>query len=362
MARLRFKIIIKIILIILSVITLIISGIVIWYKTLPANEIIVNQKHINTFCDFDGVLYQDSDKGIYKKEPNCAPEHVIDYKGWKAVEFSYTDKKIYICEKSDSGTVIIPYDLSGNPDGEPVILPYDDLGVLTIENNLVTALNADDELIHFDMNEPSKYSKLDKLEYEDRNIHYIGDNDNVYNVYEEPWCDFIGKKGKCIYYSERNYSPYITRMNLEDNSKSVCDLRYHCSGCFMFATLNNDTITAVYMSSSTFPFQMINIAPEDQRLKYHNYDTCVKIDPDTLEVLDKRSFRRYERIIYADDNKVLTFYKGKLITYSADNWEKLSSEKRYNKKHSYSFSIYDEHIFVYDDTTGEMIDRIQIDD
>ena len=50
--------------------------------------------------------------------------------------------------------------------------------------------------------------------------------------------------------------------------------------------------------------------------------------------------------------------KGKLITYSADNWEKISSEKRYNKNHSYSFSIYDEHIFVYDKTTGEMVDRI----
>lgn len=55
----------------------------------------------------------------------------------------------------------------------------------------------------------------------------------------------------------------------------------------------------------------------------------------------------------------LAFYKEKLVTYSADNWEKISSEKRYNKKHSYSFAIYDEHIFVYDKTAGEMVDRIE---
>ena len=365
MERPRFKIILKaIIIIIISAIALIIFSIVIWYKTLPENEIRVHNSHYSSdHFDNDGAFYYSGHNGFYKKtEPNVEDELIIDINmEEKTAIFSYADKKIYICEKSDSGKVITPYDLSGNPDGEPVVLPYDDLSILKIENGLVTALNSDDELIRFDINEPSKYSTIDKLEYEDSDIYYLGDNDNTY-VSNLRFGDYIGRIGKIIYYYPAYDRQEINVINLEDNSKSVYDLDEYCYGWFTFATFNGDVITIASISASQFFIHTLSVPPIDQELKHHDYDTCYKIDPDTLEVLDTHKFRKYERIIYADDKKVLTFYKGKLITYSADSWEQISSEKRYNKKHSYSFSIYDEHIFVYDDTTGEMIDKISVKD
>lgn len=101
---------------------------------------------------------------------------------------------------------------------------------------------------------------------------------------------------------------------------------------------------------------------EMKNIKYHSGDCIQIIDAETLDISKEYSTRKYERIIYADSKKAITYYKGEYLTYSLDNWEITNKQKaeEINSSGRYTFEICGEYVFVFDNSTGELINTIPV--
>jgi len=102
-----------------------------------------------------------------------------------------------------------------------------------------------------------------------------------------------------------------------------------------------------------------NISDE---MKRHMYDYLLIFDTDTLELKSGRKTKTFERIIYADAEKAITYYKGNYITYSISDWKRIGKTAADEIKEggSYTFELCREYVFVFDDNSGECINRIAI--
>ena len=96
------------------------------------------------------------------------------------------------------------------------------------------------------------------------------------------------------------------------------------------------------------------------KLKYHRYDAYAVINLKTGKVVKKHKFDTYERIIFINDEKIITYKDGKYIEYSADSFKKISEQDASEIKADgrYIFYSHNNYIFIFDDNTGEMINRI----
>lgn len=97
-------------------------------------------------------------------------------------------------------------------------------------------------------------------------------------------------------------------------------------------------------------------------LKNHRWDCVNVIDSETFEFISSNKTKKYERIIYADENKAITFYSGNYLTYSLEDWEVIDKQKADEIKDggSYTFETCGEYIFVFDDDTGELLNTISV--
>ena len=97
-------------------------------------------------------------------------------------------------------------------------------------------------------------------------------------------------------------------------------------------------------------------------MKRHMNDYLLIFDTDTLELKSGRKTRTFERIIYADAEKAITYYKGNYITYSISDWKRIGKTAADEIKEggSYTFELCGEYVFVFDDNSGECINRIAI--
>ena len=70
-----------------------------------------------------------------------------------------------------------------------------------------------------------------------------------------------------------------------------------------------------------------------------------------------------EKVIYLDNKKAITYYKKKYIFYSIDSWKKIKSIDADEIKNYgfYTFESCGDYIFIFDDNTGGLINRISID-
>ncbi len=109
------------------------------------------------------------------------------------------------------------------------------------------------------------------------------------------------------------------------------------------------------------PFSMKGDHHYLPELEYHYHDTYVKINTNDFKV-QRHKTRKFERIIYVSDNKVVTYYNGKYLTYSTDDWKVTDEKKADEIKNGgkYTFEACGEYVFVFDDDTGECINRVEI--
>lgn len=78
----------------------------------------------------------------------------------------------------------------------------------------------------------------------------------------------------------------------------------------------------------------------------------------------ERNTKTFERILYADSQKVITYYKEKYLTYSLEDWIIISTQTadEIKKGGSYIFEISGDYIFVFDNNSGELLNKISIID
>ncbi|WP_297960869.1 hypothetical protein [uncultured Ruminococcus sp.] len=98
-------------------------------------------------------------------------------------------------------------------------------------------------------------------------------------------------------------------------------------------------------------------------VKEHISDIIAVIDANDMRIEKEYKTKKGERILYADTEKAVTYYRGKYITYSTKNWKKIDSHKasEIKKDGSYTFETCGNYIFVFDDNTGKVINKISIE-
>lgn len=77
---------------------------------------------------------------------------------------------------------------------------------------------------------------------------------------------------------------------------------------------------------------------------------------------EEKKTKNHERIIYANSQKAITYYKGKYLTYSLEDWSliKKQSVDEIKEGGSYTFESCGDYIFVFDNNSGELLNTINI--
>ena len=78
----------------------------------------------------------------------------------------------------------------------------------------------------------------------------------------------------------------------------------------------------------------------------------------------ERNTKTFERILYADNKKAITYYNGKYLTYSLDDWRIIASQEavEIQNRGSYTFETCGDYIFIFDSNSDELLNRISIID
>lgn len=149
----------------------------------------------------------------------------------------------------------------------------------------------------------------------------------------------------------------LTKSKIPYNSKIK-----NCEIQLSYVDKSVDNFILVGNSASPFFMEGGDFNSSNQ-LKYHNHDTLTIFNSENLNIIKEKSFKTFERILYVDNEKAITYYNGKYLFYDSDNWDlicKLSADEIKNGG-SYTFETCGDYIFVFDDNTGELINRISID-
>ncbi len=96
---------------------------------------------------------------------------------------------------------------------------------------------------------------------------------------------------------------------------------------------------------------------------YKLHDFITILDADTEEIVYEHKTRINEIVVYADAEKAVTYYHGKYIVRSLKDWKKLNSQKanEIKKNGKYSFDACGDYVFVFDDDTGKLLNKISIE-
>ena len=88
-------------------------------------------------------------------------------------------------------------------------------------------------------------------------------------------------------------------------------------------------------------------------MEHHYNDVLFIFSKDDFSSPIEYNTRTFERIIYADNEKAITYYNGKYITYSLEHWKKINKQNADEIKEggSYTFDVCGEYIFVFDENT-----------
>ncbi len=156
--------------------------------------------------------------------------------------------------------------------------------------------------------------------------------------------------------------------------QGIKDFEMYCKGdTYQISLGNKDNVygdfTVSYCDDKTLAFAVTAINkepgasfPDPSELKNHGCDSVFTYDVQSRERKEKHDFRTFERVIGISADHVVTYYKGKYLTYSRDGWKVVSEQKtgEIKKDGKYYFETCGEYVFVFDDDTGECINRIKI--
>lgn len=94
----------------------------------------------------------------------------------------------------------------------------------------------------------------------------------------------------------------------------------------------------------------------------HENDCLYIINTDDCTKSFRHCTRTFERILYVDDEKAITYYNGEYLTYSFDKWEITAEQPADEIKSSgsYTFESCGDYIFVFDDNSGNLLNTINV--
>jgi len=101
---------------------------------------------------------------------------------------------------------------------------------------------------------------------------------------------------------------------------------------------------------------------DSNKLVNHKSDCIVFMEKNNLNSKVEHFTKKYEKTIYANSEKAITYYKGKYLTYSLNDWKVTDKQSASEIKEggSYNFVTCGDYIFVFDNNSGELLNRIHI--
>lgn len=156
-------------------------------------------------------------------------------------------------------------------------------------------------------------------------------------------------------------SSQLIQESINDESKVANVISLPKISCYSdnFIIEDNKFITiGTDLEFPPFKAKAIDFSPE---LSVHGYDVISIVDMHTSEVESKMT-NRFERILYVNKCKAITYYDGEYLTYSIDDWKVTDKQDADEIKDggSYTFEACGDYIFVFDDDTDEMINTIKV--
>lgn len=318
---------------------------------------------INMVCEFDDTYYYAGDSGIYNNN-KCVlntDEKPLIFANDDTL-FVYADKEIIgydkalspvckykISEKAESFSVsdneIFYIDAEGGFHVLDKTDSKDKHGIETVEDDIIIHRCTDFSICE-DINDHSISAFLDN---------------KVVSFEKDYSKQFVYLSDNClIQTSKRNTSTInLYKTVLSDRSNdNIINLPTDYGVVSLFA-VDNDII----FIGSEYPLEPNLGFNASNTLKHHQSDCIVTVSIDDYKITNTRFTKKHEKIIYADNKIAVTFYKGKYLTYSIDEWKVIDSQSADNIQagNSYNFKTCGDCILVFNDA-GEMVDRISVKD
>ena len=352
----------KIIVFLVLVIAIVPATFILLHYFVPKNSIdISNSRFDSQRVEINGEIYYIKSDGVYKASENQKYECLIPFDELNTRAFFTREKNcIYTAVNIDKSTSITKYDLEGNLTGKPFILDKPEVNVIAIDNNCVYGRYDDGNSVKFavfDMNGKTINNAPPKYEYSDVKFSFSGNEENTYYTSS----NYIGRSKKYAAYNDNYFSLDFTIIDLELNDTVHIDLYDMFNGYFVYADIKDNALCLVMTDTSTkLSFGSGHKDFDISSLELHKYDIYVLTDIKSGKIINQHKTRKYERIIYADTKKAITYYRGNYITYSTDNWKEIKSQKadEIKKDGSYFFDTCGEYVFVFDDNTDKLLNKI----
>ncbi len=323
-----------------------------------------NSRFWESKAEINGEIYCIINDGVYKAAENQKYECLIPFDNLNTRAFFTRDNDcIYTAVNTDKLTTITKYDPEGNLTGKPFVLDKPDVNVLAIDNNCVYGRYDDENDVNiavFDMNGKMINNDLPEYEYSDIKFMFSGDEENTYYTSS----NYIGRSKNYAAYIDKYYAPELTIIDLDSNDTVQIDLAAMFKAYYVYADIEDDSLCVVMTDTSekiSFGGGHSNEL-DISSLELHKYDIYALTDMKSGKIINQHKTRKYERIIYADTKKAITYYRGNYITYSTDKWKKINTQKadEIKKDESYFFDTCGDYVFVFSDNTDEMINKIPI--
>lgn len=334
------------------------------YYYLQADGIYLNSDEDKKLISvFDCIQFLVKENNIYclTVESNVCQMRIFDITSLQEIDtiyFSESEGRVYLLGITDKTLIYCYYD----KDIKKInIVSYDILSKVK-KNDLSKNFFDTSEILYYTDDDLFLASYNSGSIFSQQSINKIGFN---YKVSSEIF-GFVGST-KLLYTDNVNLSNIyiydfltdeLVKSNISDNSKiSNCKIQ------LSYIDKSIDTFALIGNSASPFIFEGGDFNFSNQ-LKYHNHDVLTIFDSGNGNIMQEKSFKTFERILYIDNEKVITYRNGKYLFYDLDNWDlirKLSADEIKNGGF-YTFEICGDYIFVFDDNSGELLNKISVID
>ena len=178
----------------------------------------------------------------------------------------------------------------------------------------------------------SEKNTIDLLSYEENRLFYTRSHFNLETMSEYSFSD---KK-------EKN-----SKLKFGNYARGFFQRFYYCP--------NDESIILISQTVTYRSFVREAHIYNSDEMEKHDHDYAVIIDKNDFEVKEKKT-KTFERIIYVDSEKAITYYKGKYLTYSLDVWKVTDKQSASEIKEggSYNFVTCGDYIFVFDNDSDEL--------
>lgn len=317
----------------------------------------------------DGVYLYDSDKAQLLVENDSISQFVCN------------DEYICVLSQNDS-LVITAYKSSGEKIAE---CEFEDIYLLAIDQSYLYASqcssNYDKELVLFDISNGFKKIDINAQKLgRGTNLSFIRGNDTTIFISDNRCiasfnglsvrCSYRGTSQRILEYSS-DILVYTDNLNVDSIDIYNTSLNTIHNVELRDTDLCGTSVTFSYLEDSKFVLASNGAQPvlgmggdfnTSTQLKYHTKDSLVTIETISGEIVDSYKTRKYERILYADSEKAITYYDGEYLTYSLEDWKVIDKQDADEIKDggSYFFEACGEYIFVFDNKTDKLINKIKV--